>query len=314
MFLKKIMLLMITVLLSLSLFPEKNATANQLTGKSISPVLFESFDIDLGDFDLTNLTALSQKLLIKFIDLDEAINFLGLEKNENYNFKYSYLNEDDNISIIELDFSLDSKGLIDSFKINSVEESATNSLTVASNSTISIPIPLVNFALSKNSLAVASNFDDRRNINKTSESKFQQVKGSKKKNPIKKKKKKIKTTTVPKKTNGGKVKGDFISEHSYKKHGYKGSTKKSTASATQYGKDIDVKKLRELTMKHPEQAWSARSKDRKTGKLGPWRTFYRKEFDSNISTSDTKTTHHRVIINKSDSSKNTQFPLYFNPK
>ncbi|GLF88858.1 hypothetical protein Saga11_01170 [Bacillus safensis] len=55
-------------------------------------------------------------------------------------------------------------------------------------------------------------------------------------------------------------------------------------------------------MKYPEQAWSARSKDRKTGNLVPWRTFYRKEFDSNISTGDTKINHHRVIINKSDSS------------
>lgn len=60
-----------------------------------------------------------------------------------------------------------------------------------------------------------------------------------------------------------------------------------------------------ITMTQPDQAWSSRDKG------GPWRTFYRKQFNKNISTKDTSTTHHRVIINTADSSKNTQFPLSF---
>ncbi|OJD54369.1 Hook-associated protein 2 [Bacillus nitratireducens] len=108
---------------------------------------------------------------------------------------------------------------------------------------------------------------------------------------------------VPTKVNGGSNKADFINSHAYDRHKYD-STRKSTKNRTQYGKNVDVKKLRETTMNQPDQAWSAREDG------GPWRTFYRKEFNSNISTNDTPTVHHRVIINTADSSKNTQFPLY----
>ncbi|WP_223831579.1 Hook-associated protein 2 [Bacillus swezeyi] len=112
------------------------------------------------------------------------------------------------------------------------------------------------------------------------------------------------TKEVPYKKNGGTIKKDFISEHAYKRHKYDPS-RKSTSNRTQYGKNIDVAKLRKLTMSQPDQAWSHRDKG------GPWRTFYKKQFNKNISTKDTPTTHHRVIINTADSSKNTQFPLSF---
>ena len=40
-------------------------------------------------------------------------------------------------------------------------------------------------------------------------------------------------------------------------------------------------------------------------------TIYAKSYDSNISTKDTSTKYHRVIINKKDASKSTQFPFAF---
>jgi len=58
-------------------------------------------------------------------------------------------------------------------------------------------------------------------------------------------------------------------------------------------------------MNNYDNKWS------QTDKKGNTQVFYAKRFDSNISTSDTSTRDHRVIINKSNSSKSTQFPLAF---
>ncbi len=80
------------------------------------------------------------------------------------------------------------------------------------------------------------------------------------------------TKNVPYKKNGETIKKDFISEHAYKRHKYDPSRKSTSNNRTQYGKNVDVAKLRKLTMSQPDQAWSHRDKD------GPWRTFYRKQF------------------------------------
>jgi len=115
-------------------------------------------------------------------------------------------------------------------------------------------------------------------------------------------KKKKQAPTVPYKLNGGTNKSSFINKHAYDRHKYN-KNEKSTGSKTQYGKDVDVKKLREITMNDYDNKWST------TDKSGTKVTYYAKQFSSNISTNDTKTTHHRVIINHKDSSKSTQFPL-----
>lgn len=57
-------------------------------------------------------------------------------------------------------------------------------------------------------------------------------------------------------------------------------------------------------MHNYENKWS------QTDNKGNRTTTYAKQFDGNISTSDSSTSHHRVIINHSDSSRSTQFPLY----
>lgn len=108
---------------------------------------------------------------------------------------------------------------------------------------------------------------------------------------------------VPYKLNGGTNKSSFINEHAYNRHKYN-PQEKSTSSKTQYGRDVDVKKLREETMHNYENKWS------QTDNNGTRTTIYAKEFDGNVSTSDSSTSHHRVIINHTDSSRSTQFPLY----
>ena len=116
--------------------------------------------------------------------------------------------------------------------------------------------------------------------------------------------KKGKNNTVPYKLNGGMNKSSFINEHAYDRHKYN-PKKKSTPNDTQYGRNVDVKKLREETMNNYDNKWS------QTDKKGNTQVFYAKRFDSNISTSDTSTRDHRVIINISNSAKSTQFPLAF---
>lgn len=154
--------------------------------------------------------------------------------------------------------------------------------------------------IKNNKLFVSTNFSSNDNS--------ANIKKGFKPKPKSKPKPKLKNTTkVPYKKGGGSKKKDFINSHAYKKHKYN-KKEKSTEKKTQYGKNVDVKKLRELTMKYPDQSWSTRTKN------GSWRTFYRKEFKSNLSTGDSPTVHHRVIINKGDSSKSTQFPLYFKKK
>ncbi|MGE7878750.1 hypothetical protein [Peribacillus muralis] len=123
----------------------------------------------------------------------------------------------------------------------------------------------------------------------------------KKKKP---KKPKTKKNAVPYKLNGGSNKASFINEHSYNKHKYD-SKKKSSATATQYGKDVDVKKLREDTMANYEDKWTT------TDKSNQVQVHYAKSYDSNISTKDTPTKNHRVVINKTKSNRSTQYPLSF---
>ena len=53
------------------------------------------------------------------------------------------------------------------------------------------------------------------------------------------------------------------------------------------------------------------SKWTQTDLKGNTTTVYAKSYDSNVSTKDTSTKYHRVIINKNDASKSTQFPLAF---
>lgn len=129
-----------------------------------------------------------------------------------------------------------------------------------------------------------------------------QLWGKKKKKPTKPVEPKI--PSVPKKTNGGTIEGDFITKHAYDKHKYD-SSRKSTKNRTQYGKNVDVKKLRELTLKEPDKTWTVADEGGKNKRM-----FFAKEFDDNISTTDTPTRDHRVVINVDQRDRSTQFPLY----
>ena len=199
-------------------------------------------------------------------DLIEFIDVLEFNNNESQEVKYFYNNSDENTSVLDLNVTK-YEDVIKVNLVNNVEKS-TNISDEIINQTILEKTP-VQAALAKGKV----------------------------------KPKPKATKTVPTKTNGGSNKGDYINKHAYDKHKYD-SSRKSTKNRTQYGKNVDVRKLRELTMNQPDQAWSSRDNG------GPWRTFYRKAFNSNISTGDTPTVHHRVIINTADSSRSTQFPLY----
>ncbi|MDC0764482.1 hypothetical protein POF51_27540 [Brevibacillus sp. AG] len=117
-----------------------------------------------------------------------------------------------------------------------------------------------------------------------------------------KKKKRKRPASVPTKTNGGFDAKDFITDHAYNKHKYDPSIK-STSSKTQYGKNVNVKKLREITMNEADDVKKVRSTKYNV-------TFYYKSFKNNISTSDTPTDQHVVIINNSVPDRSTQYPMF----
>lgn len=54
-------------------------------------------------------------------------------------------------------------------------------------------------------------------------------------------------------------KSSFINEHAYDRHKYN-PKKKSTPNDTQYGRNVDVKKLREETMNNYDNKWSQTDK------------------------------------------------------
>ncbi|KRF67859.1 hypothetical protein ASG99_13790 [Bacillus sp. Soil768D1] len=98
---------------------------------------------------------------------------------------------------------------------------------------------------------------------------------------LKKKKSKNPRTpknAIPYKLNGGSNKASFINEYAYNKHKYN-SKVKSSAKATQYGKDVDVKKLREDTMANYDDECT--TKDKGSNQV---QVHYAKSYDSNIST------------------------------
>jgi len=105
------------------------------------------------------------------------------------------------------------------------------------------------------------------------------------------------------KYNGGMDKADTISIH-VEKHLYNPEVI-STKKKTQFGKDIDILKLREDTILHPDSI--VYNDEQNVIK-------YVKEYDFNISTPDTPTGQHRVFINLSPkagkTNRNSQFPLY----
>ncbi|MBR0580840.1 ribonuclease YeeF family protein [Bacillus altitudinis A23-8] len=109
---------------------------------------------------------------------------------------------------------------------------------------------------------------------------------------------------VPTKPNGGTNPKDFVSPHS-EKHMYD-SSRPSTPNRSQYGKDVDVSKLREETMVNPDKAYSnwPNPNNPNPNKI----TKYYKEFDGNISTPDTPTGSHRVFENLDDPTRSSHFP------
>jgi RHS repeat-associated protein len=94
--------------------------------------------------------------------------------------------------------------------------------------------------------------------------------------------------------------------HGHKRHRYK-PDKVSSRSTTQYGKNVNVKKIREKTMNNPDSVKKQYDKDG-----NHIATIYKKRFGSNISTKDTPSRESRVIINHQDSGASTQFPFYKN--
>lgn len=96
----------------------------------------------------------------------------------------------------------------------------------------------------------------------------------------------------------------FISAHAYKRHRNR-SPHKSSKSRTQYGENINVKKIRMQTVKHADDI-VVHLDNHGT----PYAVTYKKTFGYNISTKDTPTRESRVIINLLDAEKSTQFPLF----
>jgi len=105
------------------------------------------------------------------------------------------------------------------------------------------------------------------------------------------------------KQGGGSDLDDFMSIHA-QKHVYNPEVK-STKNKTQFGENIDVAKLREDTLLHPDQVIY----DSEHNMIK-----YVKEYDFNISTPDTPTGSHRVFINLAPRAgktiRNSQFPYY----
>ena len=100
---------------------------------------------------------------------------------------------------------------------------------------------------------------------------------------------------------------DFISLHSYNRHRYNADIK-STAKKTQYGKNINVRKLCEDTILNPDEV--VYDSEQNVIKFS-------KEYNFNISTPDTPTGSHRVFIplthGQNGGKKNvrmSQFPFY----
>ena len=110
------------------------------------------------------------------------------------------------------------------------------------------------------------------------------------------------------KSKGGTLEEDFINKHSFDRHKYN-KDKMSSKSKTQYGENIDVKKLREDTMNNPDEV-----KIEKDASGNVYGTTYKKDYDFNISTNDTPSNKHRVIINHLNNERSTQFPFYEKPK
>ncbi len=115
-----------------------------------------------------------------------------------------------------------------------------------------------------------------------------------------------KAPSTPPKTTSVSKKSDFINDHATK-HAYNPSTV-STPKRTQYGRNIDVKRVREQTLRNP---------DRKTEHVGksspthPYRTYgvkYEKRYNSNLSTKETPAKTSVVRVNYTHPHRSTQFP------
>lgn len=102
------------------------------------------------------------------------------------------------------------------------------------------------------------------------------------------------------KSNGGKERADFISEHATK-HMYNETTT-STKNKTQFGQNMDVAKLTEHTIKYGtmEQKFDA------NGNL--YATKYKANFGFNVGTKAMPTDAVRVFINHVDAAKSSNFP------
>ncbi|MBG9944721.1 hypothetical protein ABD77_22725 [Brevibacillus formosus] len=123
-------------------------------------------------------------------------------------------------------------------------------------------------------------------------------------NALKKGKKGTGKAPVPTKPGGGSNPKDFVNPHS-EKHLYDPS-RPSTPNRSQYGKDVDVEKLRLETMTNSDKAFSNWPNPNNPN---PNRiTKYYKEFDGNISTPDTPTGSHRVFEHLDDPTRSSHFP------
>ena len=105
------------------------------------------------------------------------------------------------------------------------------------------------------------------------------------------------------KQGGGSDLDDFMTPHA-EKHVFNPNTV-SSRNKTQFGENIDVAKLREDTMLHPDKI--VYDSEHNVIK-------YQKEYDFNISTPDTPTGSHRVFISLDSkpgkTNRNSQFPYY----
>ncbi len=113
-----------------------------------------------------------------------------------------------------------------------------------------------------------------------------------------------KGNAVPYKQGGGSNPDDFVNIHS-RKHMYDPS-RPSIPNRSQYGENVDVDKLRQVTISNPDKAYSnwPNPNNPNTQRI----TKYYKDFDGNISTPETPTGSHRVFENIDNPDRSSHFP------
>jgi hypothetical protein len=95
---------------------------------------------------------------------------------------------------------------------------------------------------------------------------------------------------------------DFISKHAYDRHKFD-SNRESTKSRTQYNENVDPNKIREETLKNPDDFKKLIDKDG-----NHYATRYSKDMGYNIAQPPMNTSQSRVFVNHINPENSSQFP------